>query len=76
MNTLVHKAQKESVALLVNRIMAEKNPEDRKKTLKRLTTIMETFFGDLFEKESLTRPASSSTKMASGSSSSTAPWTP
>lgn len=52
MNTLVHKAQKESVALLVNRIMAEKNPEDRKKTLKRLTTIMETFFGDLFEKES------------------------
>lgn len=52
LNTLVHKAQKESVALLVNRIMAEKNPEDRKKTLKRLTTIMETFFGDLFEKES------------------------
>ena len=52
MNTLVHKAQKESVALLVNRIMAEKNPEERKKTLKRLTTIMETFFGDLFEKES------------------------
>ena len=52
MNTLVHKAQKEPVALLVNRIMAEKNPEDRKKTLKRLTTIMETFFGDLFEKES------------------------
>ena len=52
LNTLVHKAQKEPVALLVNRIMAEKNPEDRKKTLKRLTTIMETFFGDLFEKES------------------------
>ena len=55
MNTLVHKAQKESVALLVNRIMAEKNPEDRKKTLKRLTTIMETFFGDLFEKESFNK---------------------
>lgn len=55
LNTLVHKAQKESVALLVNRIMAEKNPEDRKKTLKRLTTIMETFFGDLFEKESFNK---------------------
>ena len=32
--------------------MAEKNPETRKKTLKRLTTIMEIFFGDLFEEES------------------------
>ena len=48
LNTLVHKAQKESVALLVNRIMDEKNPDDRNKTLNRLTTIMETFFGDLF----------------------------
>ena len=52
LNKLMYKAQKESVALLVNRIMAEKNPETRKKTLKRLTTIMETFFGDLFEEES------------------------
>ena len=52
LNKLMYKAQKESVALLVNRIMAEKNPENRKKTLKRLTTIMETFFGDLFEEES------------------------
>ena len=48
LNKLMYKAQKESVALLVNRIMAEKNPETRKKTLKRLTTIMETFFGYLF----------------------------
>ena len=52
LNKLMYKAQKESVALLVNRIMAEKNPETRKKTLKRLTTIMETFFGDFFEEES------------------------
>ena len=70
LNKLMYKAQKESVALLVNRIMAEKNPETRKKTLRRLTTIMETFFGDLFEEESF----ASLTKAASGSNSSTEPW--
>lgn len=31
LNTLVHKAQKESVALLVNRIMAEKIPKTARK---------------------------------------------
>lgn len=74
MNKLMYKAQKESVALLVNRIMAEKNPETRKKTLKRLTTIMETFFGDLFEEESFANARKLIDEGASGSNSSTEPW--
>ena len=74
MNKLMYKAQKESVALLVNRIMAEKNPETRKKTLKRLTTIMKPSSVTYLKKNLLPMPASSLTKAASGSNSSTEPW--
>ena len=35
-----------------DRIMAERNPADRQKKLKRLSYVMQHLFGDLFEKES------------------------
>ena len=52
MSKLAHRIEKRAVSVLVDRIMAERNPADRKKTLKRLSYVMQHLFGDLFEKES------------------------
>ena len=52
MSKLAHRIEKRAVSILVDRIMAERNPADRKKTLKRLSYVMQHLFGDLFEKES------------------------
>ena len=52
MKRLTHEVQKTTVGLIVDRIMSEKNPEDRRKSLKHLSFVMEHLFGDLFEKES------------------------
>ena len=52
MKRLTHEVQKKTVGLIVDRIMSEKNPEDRRKSLKHLSFVMEHLFGDLFEKES------------------------
>ena len=52
MSKLTHRIEKKAVEILVDRIMAERNPADRQKTLKRLSYVMQHLFGDLFEKES------------------------
>ena len=50
MSKLTHRIEKKAVEILVDRIMAERNPADRQKTLKRLSYVMQHLFGDLFEK--------------------------
>ena len=52
MSKLTHRIEKKAVEILVDRIMAERNPADRQKKLKRLSYVMQHLFGDLFEKES------------------------
>lgn len=76
MSKLTHRIEKKAVEILVDRIMAERNPADRQKTLKRLSYVMQHLFGDLFEKESLTMHAGSSMKGANGSASSIRLWIP
>ena len=49
---IVHSIARKEVEELVDHIMAEHDPEDRKKTLTRLSYVLEHLFGDLFEKES------------------------
>ena len=46
MKRLTHEVQKKTVGLIVDRIMSEKNPEDRRKSLKHLSFVMEHLFGD------------------------------
>ncbi len=51
-NHIVHSLARKEVEALVDHIMTEHDPEDRKKTLTRLSYLLEHLFGDLFEKES------------------------
>ena len=76
MSKLTHRIEKKAVEILVDRIMAERNPADRQKKLKRLSYVMQHLFGDLFEKESFDDDADSSMKGANGSASSIRLWIP
>lgn len=51
-NKLTHDAERKAVEVIVDHVLSVKDPEDRKKSLLRLSYMMEKFFGSFFDKSS------------------------
>ena len=51
-NKLTHDAERKAVEVIVDHVLSVKDPEERKKSLLRLSYVMEKFFGGFFEKSS------------------------
>jgi hypothetical protein len=51
-NKLTHDAERKAVEVIVDHVLSVKDPEDRKKSLLRLSYVMEKFFGGFFDKSS------------------------
>ena len=51
-NKLTHDAERKAVEVIVDHVLSVKDPEDRKKSLLRLSYVMEKFFGSFFDKSS------------------------
>ena len=51
-NKLTHDAERKAVEVIVDHVLSVKDPEDRKKSLLRLSYVMEKFFENFFDKSS------------------------